>query len=459
MENSLGYDKQRSSTGIAKEQGEILRLGCGALKIAAEGLCHKNCVWVVVMEEEAQENERAPTSASIQEKVIASLLQSLVPADTRPRDRKLPKEEHATPLNLAQLTTNFRKFSSRIGIVFKVQEHFQRVYFWHNARETIGYGLIWTLICLQPVLLLVLPYVFAMAFLLVPSFLQLHPPPPSNIPLPPELDAWGSTGRAKKFGGTAEGRDFLRNMRDIQNMMGDYVNGYDEMSRIINDYANFADEKKSSVTLVVCTALGLLTLLAGNYIQIRIGVLIGGWVALASGHPHFLPLAKKLQRAGRQTREKVVKEVAHRVDRQYIDPNKIPERKMVVVYEYRPRVKRRKSQASAFYSGFATIGHAGVEDDYVTPNLDAVLPPTGYDFVPGTRWTVVDEDEDISEVGSELDATSDSSVRSGSDTKGTSSPIVELSRKTLKRQVFRVFETGTKQLTEAARQSTAPNKS
>ena len=409
------------------------------------------------MAEEDEQKESSssgtPTPASMQEKVIASLLQSLVPAETHARDRKTPKEEHAQPLNLAQLTTNFRKFSSRIGIVFKLQEHFQRVYFWQNARETIGYGLIWTLICLQPVLLLVLPYVFAMAFLLVPSFLQLHPPPPSNIPLPPELDGWGSTGRkAKKFGGTAEGRDFLRNMRDIQNMMGDYVNAYDEASTIINDYANFADEKKSSVTLVICTALGLLTLLAANYIQIRIGVLVGGWIALASGHPHFLPLAKKLQRAGRQTREKVVKEVSHRVDRQYIDPNKVPEKKMVVVYEYRPRRIRRKRDVSAvFYSGFATIGHAGVEDDYVTPNLDAVLPPTGYDYVPGSRWTVVDDDEDgASDVGSELDATSDSSVRSNSEAAPAATtappPVVELSRKTLKRQVFRVFETGTKQL-------------
>ncbi|BFZ54484.1 hypothetical protein PYCC9005_001521 [Savitreella phatthalungensis] len=420
------------------------------------------------------ESPSKKNAASIQETLIASLLSSLVPAETSAKDRKSPREEHATPLNLAQLASNFRKFSSRIGVVFTIQNHLTRIYSWQNTRETVGYGMIWTLVCLQPVLLLVLPYVFAVAYFLVPSFLQLHPPPPSNIPLPPELDdTWsraGALGKAKKFGGTAEGRDFLLNMRDIQNMMADYVSGYDEAAKALNDYANFADEKKSSVTLVVCVSMCLLNLLAANYVQIRLLVLAAGWVAIFSGHPHFKPLVRQLQRAGRQTREKVKKQVAHHVDRQYIDPDTQPlnaiDRKRVLVYEYRP-VKPRRSwrrggrrlSSSVFYSGFATVGHAGVEDDYVTPNLEAVLPPEGYTYVAGSHWTVVDESDDdaattadgISEVDSQSEISFRSSdphqqrPRSDSRVSNTSgvrspSPVVELTRKTLTREVERAIK-------------------
>lgn len=243
--------------------------------------------------------------------------------------------------------------------------------------------MIWSLICLQPHLIFVVPFVIALFGLLVPSFLQLHPPPPSNIPLPPDPDAWSTnTGQAKEFGGTAEGRDFLLNMRDIQNSMDDYIQAYDQASKTITDYANFADEKKSSVTLFVCVSGTICSLIIAAYIPVRFVALVAGWLALLSGHPSFSKIVRRLRAVSRRRQEKLVREIGKRVDDEYISPDSAPEVRYVVVYEY------RNETGDPFYSGFSTIGSAGREDDYVTNNIETILAPQGYAFVRNSKWTI-----------------------------------------------------------------------
>lgn len=267
----------------------------------------------------------------------------------------------------------------------------ESIYRWRNTRETLGYGMIWTLLCLQPYLVLAIPFVAALFFLLVPSFLQLHPPPPSNIPLPPDLDAWSTnTGRAKNFGGSAEGRDFLLNMRDIQNSMSDYSTTYDDISRTITDYANFANEKKSSVTLFVCVVGALGSIVAAAYIPVRLIALFTGWLALFSGHPSFKDTAERVKAASRHSQEKIVQTVSRRVDQEYIVPATKPEIRVVVVYEY------RHEGGDTFYSGFSTIGNAGSEDEYVTSNIENVQAPQGYAFLTSSQWTIVEDDVQLS---------------------------------------------------------------
>lgn len=248
--------------------------------------------------------------------------------------------------------------------------------------------MIWTLLCLQPYLILAVPFIVVLFCLLVPSFLQLHPPPPSNIPLPPDLDAWStSTGRAKKFGGTAEGRDFLLNMRDIQNSMDDFTKAYDKVSSTVNSYVNFVDEKRSSVVLCICVVGGLITVTAAAYIPVRFLALLLGWLLLMTGNTTFSKLLLELRRFTHNSSEAVMHSVGKQVDDEYIDPQMTPEMKMVVVYEY------RNESGEPFYSGFSTIGNAGNEDEYITNNIETVLPPPGYAFVERNKWTVVGDSQ------------------------------------------------------------------
>lgn len=250
--------------------------------------------------------------------------------------------------------------------------------------------MIWTLLCVQPYLFFAMPFTVALFCLLVPSFLQLHPPPPSNIPLPPDLDAWSTnTGHAKNFGGTAEGRDFLLNMRDIQNAMDDYTKAYDDFSSTITQYANFADEKKSSVTLFVSVSGICAALLLAAYVPVRGIALMTGWMALFSGHPSFNGTVKRLRAMSKKSQEKLVAEIARKVDDEYISPEQAPEIRIVVLYEY------RNGKGEPFYSGFSTIGNAGVEDEYVTSNIETVQPPQGYAFVHDSRWTIAEGEDQV----------------------------------------------------------------
>lgn len=321
-------------------------------------------------------------SSNIQENLIATVLSSLVPVSSdQQKPGKRSNLENRDPLSLPQLTTNFRKFSSRIGIVFELQACVSQIYTWNNPRETVGYGMIYTFVVLHPTLLLALPFVAVLFCLLVPSFLQLHPPPPSNIPLPPDLDSWStSSGNAKKFGGTAEGKDFLDNMRDIQNVMKDYTEAYDQASRIITDYTNFAKEKESSAVLATCLLSSCLMMLF-PVVPLRLLTLLMGWIVICSGHPQFKHIVQQLQAVGQARRERLIREIANTVDSEYIDPELSPEVRRVVVYEY------TAVDGKLFYSGFDSIGLAGKEDEYTTADLETVLAPEGFIFVTGSRWT------------------------------------------------------------------------
>ncbi len=111
----------------------------------------------------------------IQEQLIASLLSSLIPSSVEDdRAHKWQSKygpDESQPLSLPTLTQNFRKFSSRIGIVFFLQNRVTSIYLWEYPNETLGYGMIWSLLCLQPHLLILSPFLIAIFCLLVPSFL------------------------------------------------------------------------------------------------------------------------------------------------------------------------------------------------------------------------------------------------------------------------------------------------
>lgn len=245
--------------------------------------------------------------------------------------------------------------------------------------------MIWTLICLQPHLALAIPFVIVFFCLLVPAFLHLHPAPKNDIPLPPDLDAWStSTGKTKDFGGTASGRDFLLNMRDIQNSMDDFTKAYDKIATTVNSYVSFVDEKKSSVVLWFCVLAGTLTVAAASFIPMRFLVLLAGWILLLSGHTSFKLLIHNIRNFSRRSTKVVTDHINKQIDDEYIDPQALPETRPVLVYEY------RNAQGEPFYSGFSTIGNAGNEDEYITNNIEIVLPPPGYAFVDKNKWTVVE---------------------------------------------------------------------
>ncbi|CCG82995.1 Putative uncharacterized protein [Taphrina deformans PYCC 5710] len=168
-------------------------------------------------------------------------------------------------------------------------------------------------------------------------------------------------------------------MRDIQNAMDDYTKAYDDLSNTVTQYANFADEKKSSVTLFVCVSGAIVSMTIAAYVPIRLLALLAGWIIIFSGHPSFKDIVRDLRAMSRKSQERLIAEITKKVDDEYISPVVGPELRVVVVYEY------RTADGDPFYSGFSTIGNAGIEDEYVTSDIEAVQAPIGGFGVPETN--------------------------------------------------------------------------
>lgn len=67
----------------------------------------------------------------------------------------------------------------RIGVVFVFQHRLFRLLQWQKPSHTLSALAVYSFVCLDPYLLAVLPVACVLLFIMVPSFVIRHPPPPS----------------------------------------------------------------------------------------------------------------------------------------------------------------------------------------------------------------------------------------------------------------------------------------
>jgi hypothetical protein len=99
---------------------------------------------------------------------------------------------------------------------------------WRNPVETVAGMLIFSLVTIDPYLLIPLPIFILMFALLIPSYQVRHPPPPlTKSNLPDEVTQTISPPPQPAKPASELSRDFFMNMRDIQNVMDDFSTVYD----------------------------------------------------------------------------------------------------------------------------------------------------------------------------------------------------------------------------------------
>src|SRR5271169_3294124 len=131
-----------------------------------------------------------------------------------------------------------------------VQNKIEDVISWRNPIETISAMTIFSLITLDPRLLLSLPLFIIMFALLVPSYQTRHPPPPQSMStVAAEVTQAISPPPQPAKPAPELSRDFFMNMRDIQNTMGDFSNVYDLIRAWVIDVTTFSNEPLSSTVL------------------------------------------------------------------------------------------------------------------------------------------------------------------------------------------------------------------
>ncbi|ORY27745.1 integral peroxisomal membrane peroxin-domain-containing protein [Naematelia encephala] len=208
-----------------------------------------------------------PTTASISTNVSDLLLSSLLPPNLpklpanaaqkggtgsalgRVRDLSTQRETLSLPL----VSNNFRRFITKVGPVFWLQDRVEEVLFWRKPRWTIAWMLLWTFTCFQPRILLLLPSLILILLLLhvhernhsFPSLLGVFTPTPTagtvRVNPSPNPNSTATFSASTVPDGTEGGAqipvvppkeaesgvDYYMNLQAIQNLMGLVSDMYD----------------------------------------------------------------------------------------------------------------------------------------------------------------------------------------------------------------------------------------
>ncbi|KAL1618466.1 Peroxisome size and maintenance regulator [Diplodia seriata] len=286
--------------------------------------------------------------SKIQDRLMNMLLQQMIPGgDTddggRPKDRRSRKYVERPGFSIPTMSYNFRRFNSRIGVVFVFENRLIRLFSWKDPTHTMAFLAIYSFICLDPNLLAVVPLAGCLFFVMVPAFLARHPPPPSHLPTDvhplngPPMAAPQNIKPAPELS-----KDFWRNMRDLQNTMEDFSRVHDAAINMVTPPTNFSDERVSSALYLILFVASIILFVAAQILPWRAVLLVTGWVLVCACHPRAQTFLEEthaddfIQEQGQHAAHWL-----HAFAESDIDLSHAPEQREVEVFE----LQRRASDA------------------------------------------------------------------------------------------------------------------
>ncbi|KAF2087324.1 Pex24p-domain-containing protein [Saccharata proteae CBS 121410] len=232
------------------------------------------------------------SSDKLQDRLLNMLLQQMIPdgqdddEGTRPKDRRSRKYVDRPGFSLPVMSTNFRRFNARIGVVFVFQNRMIRLFSWKDPTHTLSFLAVYSFCCLDPHLLVVLPLALCLFFVMVPAFLARHPPPPTHSPTDHHAISGPAIAPPQNVKPAPElSKDFWRNMRDLQNCMEDFSRVHDAAIATLAPPTNFSNEALSSTIFLLLTLTTCVMFIAAQLLPWRAVFLVVGWVAVCSCHP------------------------------------------------------------------------------------------------------------------------------------------------------------------------------
>lgn len=200
-------------------------------------------------------------------------------------DRRSRKYVERPNFSLFVMNTNFRRFNARIGPAFVIQNRIIHLFTWQHPTATLSFLALYSMLCLKPHLLPVVPLVFVLFVIMIPSFLGRHPPSTNDPRLEPNFGGPAIEPPSRVKPAPEMSKDFMRNMRDLQNSMEDFSRLHDAANEWITPYTNFSDEGLSSTIFLFLFATANLLFLASRLIPWRAIALLAGCIATGLGHP------------------------------------------------------------------------------------------------------------------------------------------------------------------------------
>jgi hypothetical protein len=294
--------------------------------------------------------------------------------------------------NITTMSTNFRRFNARIGVVFVFQARVNRILSWRQYSHTLSFLAVYTFICLDPYLIFVLPFAIILLALLIPAFIARHPAPPTTVS---HNFQYSTTGPPLAPAPTVKpvkelSRDFFRNMRDLQNCMEDFSRLHDHIISVVTPSTNFSNEPLSSTVFLFSFATAGFMFVASHLIPWRFIFLIIGWVITGLGHP-------TIQRQMQSTHEEHVAPHEEQA-KSWLDSwiardiilDSPPESREVEIFELQRRSAGGEWESWVFSaSPFDPLSEARIKSDRPrgTRFFEDVQPPKGWEWSE-KKWTL-----------------------------------------------------------------------
>ncbi|EME50075.1 hypothetical protein DOTSEDRAFT_68812 [Dothistroma septosporum NZE10] len=243
-----------------------------------------------------------PGRQSLQDKLLSSIISQIIPSEglggddddstdaPRKKDRRSKKYVKRPEFGPRLMTYNFRRFNARIGVVFVLQNRLIHLFSWKRPTATLSFLAVYSLICLKPHLLPLIPLVIVLFSIMIPSFLARHPTPINDPRLEPSFHGPPTAAASRVKPAPELSTDFWRNMRDLQNSMEDFSRLHDAANEYITPYTNFSDEALSSTLFLALSVLSIAAFIGSQLVPWRFIALMSGWFLISASHPRIQKL-------------------------------------------------------------------------------------------------------------------------------------------------------------------------
>ena len=276
-------------------------------------------------------------------------------------------------------------------MVFVFQNRAIRLFSWKAPSHTLSFLAVYSFCCLNPYLLAVIPLAVCLLFIMVPSFLSRHPPPPDAR----VTETFSMRGPASALPPSVKpapemSKDFFRNMRDLQNSMGDFSVIHDKIIATLGPLTNFSDERISSTIFALLSLLTCGLFLASHVLPWRAIFLVSGWVLTCSTHPIAVALLASVDKQTVKKQERKARTWFFDWMNDDIILDQAPELREVEVFELQKHQSSGAWQSFVFSpSPYDPLSPARISGDRPkgTRFFEDVQPPSGWEW-SDKKWTL-----------------------------------------------------------------------
>ncbi|CUM52497.1 unnamed protein product [Debaryomyces tyrocola] len=363
-------------------------------------------------------------------------------------------------LSIRILTSNFKRLSSKMSSFFVLQYGMIHIITWRKPTKTLSFLVFYTSICLWPHLILAYPMIFLIFGVMLPAYIHRHPMRTPELikvkkrgqsileffnlsndtsviedligkdydndsgsesdSLQPVISKSSdiSSMFSKKPVSASKLKDgdvnenvqkkdktrhvksqmtLFINMRDLQNLTTDVLNGINSAEKFWYETAGFKDERLSTFIFYGVIAATSIVLVFGRFIPWRLIFIQSGWAGLIVCHPNskkYIMSIKKSKKAKKSKEVKESKEREGRFERHDIIIDDSAEIRIVEVFELQNKNMLNNQWSFHRYTSnmFDIKNHAraagkrplGVDE------LSKVLPPPDWKFDMGyaNKWEI-----------------------------------------------------------------------